>query len=151
MTYEVEARAQCVFKRSASPTFTTLEDSNATIRVSVEFLKHLVYNILKNMAAYKVIIVVALFCVVAQAQRPFYAGLRPIGYPAAESNPLANRFGEDSDVPIEARGDGNLINRLDAMPVDKQPFWYLNWRQYDEVRKNPQTYPVRPSVFASNQ
>lgn len=102
------------------------------------------------MAAYKILLTLALLCVIVNAQRPFYAGLRPIGYPQQETNVLANRFGEDADAPIEARGDGDLINRLNALPEDKQPFWYLNWRQYADQRKNPQTYPIRPSVFVEN-
>lgn len=103
------------------------------------------------MAVYKVALLLTLCCVVIQAQRPFYAGIRPIGYPESPSNALSNRFGEDADFPVEAKGDGNLINRLNAMPIDKQPFWYLNWRQYDALRKNPQTYPVRPNVFANSK
>lgn len=102
------------------------------------------------MGVYKIGLVLAMLCVVLKAQRPFYAGLRPIGYPEGGSNLLANRFGENADVPLETRGDGNLINRLNALPQDNQPFWYLNWRQYNELRKNPQTYPIRPSIFAKN-
>ncbi|CAH2092784.1 unnamed protein product [Euphydryas editha] len=103
------------------------------------------------MAVYNIAFVFALCCVVIQAQRPFYAGRRPIGYPETETNLLSNRFGEDADLPIEAKGDGNLVNRLNALPVDKQPFWFLNWRQYDALRKNPQTYPARPNVFANGK
>ncbi|CAH4030108.1 unnamed protein product [Pieris brassicae] len=99
------------------------------------------------MAVYKLAVAFALIFAVAEAQRPFYAGLRPIGYPAVESSPLGNRFGEDSNAPIEARGDGNLINRIEQMPVEQRPFWYLNAKQYDDLRKNPQNYPQRPNSF----
>lgn len=99
------------------------------------------------MAVYKICALFAIICAVSNAQRPFYAGLRPIGYPEVESNVLTNRFGENADLPIEARGDGNLINRFNQMPVDNRPFWYLNWRQYDDLRRNPQTYPQRPNGF----
>ncbi|CAH2092783.1 unnamed protein product [Euphydryas editha] len=102
------------------------------------------------MAVYKVTLVFALFCVVLQAQRPFYAGKRPIGYPEIESNVEANQFGENGNLPIEANGDWNLIKRLSELPEDKQPFWFLNWKQYDDLRKNPQTYPLRPNNFANN-
>lgn len=102
------------------------------------------------MAVYKIALFLALVYIV-KAQRPFYAGFRAIGYPQVESNNiLANRFGESADAPIEARGDGNLLRRLNAMPIDSQPFWYLNWRQYENLRRNPQTYQVRPSFFATN-
>ncbi|KAJ8712234.1 hypothetical protein PYW07_005076 [Mythimna separata] len=64
---------------------------------------------------------------------------------------LANRFGEDEQYPIEARGDRNLINRLDALPADNQPFWYLNWKQYETFRRNPQNYPQRPNSFVGTR
>ncbi|CAH0589134.1 unnamed protein product [Chrysodeixis includens] len=102
------------------------------------------------MAAFKVLVVLTVIAVV-NAQRPFYAGLSPIGIPAVEQDLLANRFGEDEPLPIEAKGDRNLINRLEKMPVDNQPFWYLNWKKYDELRRNPQTYPVRQSPFAESK
>ncbi|XP_041982487.1 uncharacterized protein LOC121735652 [Aricia agestis] len=76
------------------------------------------------------VVVLLTICAVAAAQRPFYAGLKPIGFPdAAAPNPFSNRFGEDADQPILANRDGNLINRLNQLPVDKQPFWYLNWQK----------------------
>ncbi|CAK1555858.1 unnamed protein product [Leptosia nina] len=104
----------------------------------------------KKMAFHRLIITITVLLAVVNAQRPFYAGLRPIGYPVVDSAPLLNRFGEDSDAPIEARGDGNLINRIEQMPIDKRPFWYLNSKQYDDLRRNPQTYPQRPSGFVSS-
>lgn len=102
------------------------------------------------MAAMKILLVLTVIAVV-KSQRPFYAGLSPIGIPAVEQDLLANRFGEDEPLPIEARGDRNLINRLEKMPVDNQPFWYLNWKKYDELRRNPQTYPQRQSPFAESE
>lgn len=50
-------------------------------------------------------------------------------------------------LPIEALGDRNLVDRLSQLPKDKQPFWLLNWQALEEHRKNPQTYPQRPSHF----
>ncbi|XP_028041193.1 uncharacterized protein LOC114251198 [Bombyx mandarina] len=82
-----------------------------------------------------------------KAQRPFYAGLSPIGYPAVETDLLSNRFGEDEEAPIEVRGDGNLINRLNSLPIENQPFWYLNWKAYEALRKRPQTFQQRPNNF----
>ncbi|CAG9564821.1 unnamed protein product [Danaus chrysippus] len=99
------------------------------------------------MAVYKVLVALALFCAASHAQRPSFAGLRPIGYPELETNVLSNRFGEDSNLPIEAKGDGNLINRFNQIPVDNRPFWFINSQQYDELRKNPQTYQLRPNGF----
>ena len=94
---------------------------------------------------------------VAIAQRPSYAGRSPIGYPAVETTTLAevlgNRFGDDNTptttvrLPIEAQGDADLVARLRKFPVDKQPFWLINWIALEEYRKNPQTYPQKPNVF----
>ena len=103
------------------------------------------------MSAYKVLLAITVLIAVVKAQRPFYAGLSPIGYPAVEADLISNRFGEDDDFPIDARGDRNLINRLDALPVNNQPFWYLNWRQYDALRRNPQVYPQRPNNFIGSR
>lgn len=84
---------------------------------------------------------------VTMAQRPFYAGSRPIGYPDVPTPDLSNRFGYDSPLPIEARGDRNLVYRIEQMPADKQPFWYLNSKFYDGLRKNPQNWPQKPNSF----
>ncbi|XP_072945071.1 uncharacterized protein [Epargyreus clarus] len=97
--------------------------------------------------ALKIFVAVAMIVVLVEAQRPFYAGLRPIGMPQVESDPISNRFGEDADLPVLAQGDGNLINRLNSMPIDKQPFWYINWRAYEAQRNRPQTYPLKPNNF----
>lgn len=107
-------------------------------------------SVLDKMAVMKIVLTFTLLCALTYAQRPFYAGSRPIGYPQISSNALFNRFGESADAPIEARGDANLINRLNQMPVDKRPFWFVNWRQYDNLRKNPVTYQQRPNVFINN-
>ena len=105
----------------------------------------------QKMSAYKVLLAITVLIAAVKAQRPFYAGLSPIGYPAVEADLISNRFGEDDDFPIDARGDRNLINRLDALPVNNQPFWYLNWRQYDALRRNPQVYPQRPNNFIGSR
>ncbi|KAL0821645.1 hypothetical protein ABMA28_005086 [Loxostege sticticalis] len=86
---------------------------------------------------------------IIEAQRPFYAGFRPIGYPAVESEiaQLSNRFGEDDPVPIETKGDRNFINRIESVPVDYRPFWYINWQQYNALRQQPQTWPQKPNNF----
>lgn len=103
------------------------------------------------MASLKLFTILATLFVLSASQRPFYAGLRPIGYPEAETNNiLANRFGEDVPGPIEARGDGDLVNRLNKQPVDKRPFWLLNWQAYDELRNKTQTWPLRPNSFVDS-
>ncbi|XP_026321251.1 uncharacterized protein LOC113231239 [Hyposmocoma kahamanoa] len=92
------------------------------------------------------------------AQRPFFAGFRPIGYPTTAptttSSDLANRFDGNNEttttqrLPIEALGDKDLVDRLSKLPKDQQPFWLLNWQALEDMRKNPQTYPHRPSHFS---
>ncbi|CAG5007495.1 unnamed protein product [Parnassius apollo] len=53
-------------------------------------------------------------------------GLRPIGFPEKDRRErdidvLLNRFVEDVLGTIEAKGDGDQINRLNEIPVDKIP------------------------------
>ena len=98
---------------------------------------------------YRIALALVALTALAKAQRPFYAGLSPIGYPKVESDLIENRFGEDEPAPIEAGGDRKLVNRLNALPIDKQPFWFLNWKAYEALRKNPQTYPQRPNPFVN--
>ncbi|XP_063537485.1 fatty acyl-CoA hydrolase precursor, medium chain [Cydia strobilella] len=91
-------------------------------------------------------------------QRGSFAGKRPIGYPellnrtTTTVDPLGNRFGEGDStterLPVEANGDRDLVDRISKFPIDKQPFWYLNWKALEEQRKNPQTFAQRPSQFA---
>ncbi|KAJ8937167.1 hypothetical protein NQ318_009369 [Aromia moschata] len=95
------------------------------------------------------------------AQRPFYAGSRPIGVPD-----LANRFKDTSSpdqtivnrvaeatptstrrIPIDARGDQELVDRLEQWPRENQPFWLLN-AQHIENHRNPQ--PNRKQVQSRN-
>lgn len=101
------------------------------------------------MAISKSILAIALLIVVVNAQRPSFAGQKPIGYPELETDTdlLANRFGEDEDLPIEAKGDRRLIDRLNKLPVENQPFWFLNWKQYEDLRRKPQNWPQRENSF----
>lgn len=38
------------------------------------------------------------------------------------------------DLPVDAMGDVNLINRIKTWPREKQPFWFINWQQIQEHR-----------------
>ncbi|KAJ8712246.1 hypothetical protein PYW07_005088 [Mythimna separata] len=107
------------------------------------------------------ILISALFLVTSSmvaGQRPSFAGFRPIGFPdtpnrtTTTQDPFGNRFGEGTTerLPIEANGDRDLIDRLSKLPVDKQPFWFINWQAYEQHRKEPQTYPQRPNPFVDN-
>ncbi|KAG7312292.1 hypothetical protein JYU34_001768 [Plutella xylostella] len=98
-----------------------------------------------------------LFVFHVQGQRPGFAGSRPIGYPELYDRPttprdeLGNRFGDGNattqNLPLEAKGDKDLVDRLSKLPVDQQPFWLINWQALEEQRKKPQTYPLRPNPF----
>ncbi|CAG9788638.1 unnamed protein product [Diatraea saccharalis] len=99
---------------------------------------------------------VALFATLAAGQRPTFAGSRPIGYPEViktTTEGLGNRFGEDDAttvrLPVEANGDRDLVDRLSKLPIDQQPFWFINWQAYEAHRKNPQTYPQKPNIFVN--
>lgn len=59
------------------------------------------------------------------------------------------------DLPVDALGDVNLVNRIKTWPKDKQPFWFLNWQKIQEHRgdsKNRaqpvETQPKQRSFFA---
>ncbi|VVC90354.1 unnamed protein product [Leptidea sinapis] len=63
-------------------------------------------------------------------------------------------FGDDGQplpLPIEAKGDRDLVDRISKLPIDKQPFWYINWKALEENRRNPQTYELRPNPFLPSQ
>lgn len=59
------------------------------------------------------------------------------------------------DLPVDALGDIDLINRIKTWPREKQPFWFINWQQIQEHRGDtnnrvqpPQTQPNTRSTFA---
>lgn len=67
------------------------------------------------------------------------------------------RFGVDDPttttqrLPIEALGDRELVNRLSKLPVDQQPFWFINWQALEAMRQKPQTWPQKPNDFIDTQ
>lgn len=87
-----------------------------------------------------------LICVV-QAQRPFYAGLRPIGYPEVAPNKISNRFDENKVITAEVQGSKDVIKRKGVMelPFGTQSFMDLNREYYKGLQDNVKTYPIRPS------
>ncbi|KAJ0174729.1 hypothetical protein K1T71_009837 [Dendrolimus kikuchii] len=105
---------------------------------------------IREKMAFKVVLLLIVGAAYVQAQRPFYAGLSPIGFPEIETDSIQSRFGEDEPVAIELGGDRNLKNRLDQLPDSQKPFWYLNWKQYEELRKNPKIYPQKANSFIDN-
>jgi hypothetical protein len=78
---------------------------------------------------------------VTEAQRGSYAGSRPIIHGMKGDFPvetgISNRFAGD-ELPVDARGDVNLVNRLSDLPYSQQPFWLVNYQQIEEHRNQPQ-------------
>lgn len=59
------------------------------------------------------------------------------------------------DLPVDALGDVDLVNRIKTWPREKQPFWFINWQQIQEHRGDTQnraqpaqTEPNTRSFFA---
>ena len=50
------------------------------------------------------------------------------------------------DLPIDALGDINLVNRIKTWPKEKQPFWYINWKQIQEHRGDSSVREAQPNV-----
>lgn len=99
---------------------------------------------------------------ISNAQRPFYAGLRGTGYynglvnrePSQPENPLDSRFNTDDSettnqpdavtttrMPIEANGDTSLIDIIKRLPIDQQPFWFINWMAIEAQKNNGRPLP----------
>ncbi|XP_017759788.1 PREDICTED: uncharacterized protein LOC108550544 [Eufriesea mexicana] len=53
---------------------------------------------------------------------------------AVTSTPMTTTSTIPPDLPVDALGDVNLINRIKTWPREKQPFWYINWQQIQEHR-----------------
>ncbi|XP_044742914.1 uncharacterized protein LOC123305296 [Chrysoperla carnea] len=68
---------------------------------------------------------------------------------------LGNRFGESSStavpLPVDANGDYALIKEIETWPREKQPFWYLNWKQIEAARGRPPTSTQTPTQASSTQ
>ena len=99
----------------------------------------------------KYLILVLPLIALSVAQRPSYAGSRPIGKPELANRfrdpneettvSLSNRLGEGSSttakIPVDARGDQELVDRLSQWPKENQPFWLVN-AQHIENQRNQQ-------------
>ncbi|XP_011689024.1 PREDICTED: uncharacterized protein LOC105450713 [Wasmannia auropunctata] len=72
----------------------------------------------------------------------------------ATASPL-NTTINPADLPVDAHGDIDLVNRIKTWPRDKQPFWYINWQAIQAHRGDvnntgqpAQTQPSTRSFFA---
>lgn len=102
----------------------------------------------------------------AAAQRPSYAGTGPKGFPSLadrfkdpnDTAALENRIGEVTSttgkIPVDALGDGQLVDRLNQWPRENRPFWLLNADHIEASRNTNTRRPVNVqsrSSFVSNQ
>ncbi|KAL3289416.1 hypothetical protein HHI36_022841 [Cryptolaemus montrouzieri] len=109
-------------------------------------------------------VVLSSIVMVAYAQRPSYASSGPIGRPGLanrfKSNTTSsstnttvsfeNRLGENGStpkIPVDARGDLDLVNTLNSWDRDHQPFWFIN---ADHIEKARNTTRV-PGSSGQNQ
>lgn len=85
---------------------------------------------------------------------PKYGGVQS----AAAGTSLDNRIGVGAsaadtvnplDLPVDAHGDVDLINRIKTWPREKQPFWYLNW-QAIQAHRGDVNNAVQPSQTQAN-
>ncbi|CAO1342748.1 unnamed protein product [Diamesa hyperborea] len=49
-------------------------------------------------------------------------------------------------IPVDARGDGQLVNTISQWPVQHQPFWYINAAAIEAHRNQPQ---LQGNAFAN--
>ncbi|CAG5094056.1 Protein of unknown function, partial [Cotesia congregata] len=128
--------------------------------------------IIKKMNKYCLVLAVSI--VVVQSQRPPYAGTGdrlPAVLPQYQTSNQIQDPSEGQNVtetdnriniqpnspqilnlPVDAHGDVDLINRIQSWPKESQPFWYLNWKQIEEHRGGPSSVSSTslPSTRRSN-
>lgn len=113
----------------------------------------------------KYFVVLAYVVVSVSSQRPSYAGLSSRGVPELASRfrtdstdststttttgttgGIANRVGDTDSttssstprLPIDARGDAELVNRINQWPRENQPFWFINSGHIEKHRNTPE-------------
>lgn len=64
---------------------------------------------------------------------------------------FTNRFGGNSNsnvspdntrLPYDAHGDVHLVNYLNQLPIDKRPFWLVNYQAIEAHRNGSSLYPA---------
>lgn len=109
----------------------------------------------------RVLVVLSSLVMLSQAQRPSYASSGPIGRPGLASRfkddnasssttiSVENRVGEGGStpkIPVDARGDQDLVNTLNTWDREHQPFWLLNAEHIERQRNT-----TRGTVVNRNQ
>ncbi|XP_057653000.1 uncharacterized protein LOC130891924 [Diorhabda carinulata] len=94
----------------------------------------------------KFFVVIAVFIVATSAQRPSFAGSGPkssiLGSSGSTStvnlNSRFNTVDSTSErIPIDARGDVDLVNRIKTWPRENWPYWYVNAEVIEKQRGTP--------------
>ncbi|CAB3253209.1 unnamed protein product [Arctia plantaginis] len=98
---------------------------------------------MSSIALVFILVIVPSYC-----QRPSFAGNRPIGYPVIESG-FEDDLGFET-LPAQLNGNSEYAKQLDSLPVENQPFFYVNKEHVAAYLKNPQVYPQRPSGYNEN-
>ncbi|KAB0792754.1 hypothetical protein PPYR_06523 [Photinus pyralis] len=110
-----------------------------------------------------IVVIVATLVSITMAQRP--------GYIAEPTYPkLASRFRNDNEettaailnsrlgevdgttekIPVDARGDADLVHRIKEWPRQNIPYWYLN-AEHIERQRNPQGVSHQNSQVQQNR
>ncbi|BFF96649.1 uncharacterized protein DMAD_05240 [Drosophila madeirensis] len=77
---------------------------------------------------------------VPTAGTPIFTGSSPV--PAASSSiPAVNP--SVLGLPIDAHGDQEYVNHLSSLPLENQPFWFINYQAIEALRNSS-----RPNVGA---
>ncbi|XP_017072273.1 uncharacterized protein LOC108108679 [Drosophila eugracilis] len=72
-----------------------------------------------------------------EADSPNQATSSTTGSPATPAAPVLN------ELPVDAQGDRELVNYLSQLPVESQPFWFINHKAIEAHRNGS-----RPNVGA---
>lgn len=112
-------------------------------------------------------VIVASLLISVNAQRGSFAGSAGNGYkdtyleqPTTNTGNsfIENRNSENDNsivnqtpnLPIDARGDANLVNYWNSLPFEQRPFWLVNQQHVEAHRNTPTRRPVDSSMTQSN-
>ncbi|XP_022221107.2 translation initiation factor IF-2 [Drosophila obscura] len=74
------------------------------------------------------------------AGAPIFTGSSPV---SAASSPIPAASTSLVGLPIDAHGDQEYVNHLNSLPLENQPFWFINYQAIEALRNSS-----RPNVGA---